>query len=98
MSTWTLAPPFLSDGGKAWVCSLPPLLHSKTDNTEAAFQSKLRLLENGEELGPGHARHQVIRNQGGGYYSIWRDRTYFSTSDGSDPNVNGRTYTLTSVD
>jgi hypothetical protein len=94
---WTLAAPFVTDGGVAWMRVLPVELQSHTDKQSAPYQSDLRFFEDGQELGPGHARHETIRNIGGGHYSCWSDRLYFSTSDGSDPNTNGRSYTLALV-
>lgn len=93
--TWTLAAPFRHAEGRAWLGSLPGELHSRTDNGDSPYQSYLRLFEDGRELGPGHAVHEFIRNEGGGQFSFWIDSVYFSTSDGSDPNDNGRAYTVT---
>ena len=95
---WTLARPFHHDGGSSWVRALPVELREKMDNDSGPYQSHLRLLENDLELGPGHARHETIRKQGGGHYSFWSGLLYFSSSDGSDPNANGRSYTFTLVD
>jgi hypothetical protein len=96
--TWTLTAPFTSDGGSAWGRALPDDLHARTDNNDAPYQSHLRLFEDGLELGPGHSRHETIRTAGNGHYSLWLSALYFSTSDGSDPNTNGRSYTVTLVD
>ena len=95
VQTWTLAVPYRHAEGRAWLGSLPRELHSRTDNGDAPYQSYLRLFEDGRELGPGHAVHEFIRNEGSGQYSFWIDSVYFSTSDGSDPNTNGRSYTVT---
>src|SRR5262249_15193495 len=64
------------------------------DNEDAARRSPLRLFENGAVLGPPHAAHALIRSGGGGAFSHWKSTLYFSTSDGSDPNVNGRAYEI----
>ena len=95
VQTWTLAAPYRHAEGRAWLGPLPRELHSRTDNGDAPYQSYLRLFEDGRELGPGHAVHEFIRNEGGGQFSFWIDSVYFSTSDGSDPNNNGRSYTVT---
>jgi hypothetical protein len=87
-----LAPPFAPDGGAAWVGELPPELHALTDTQEAPTQSLLRLTEDGVPLGPGHTMHRRIREQGSGAHSFWKTAVWFSTSDGSDPNANGRIY------
>ena len=85
---------FRHDGGMRWVADLPPELSGGTDNNDQPYQSPLRLLEDGTELGPGHALHATIHDSGDGRYSFWMGVIYFSTSDGSDPNTNGRTYSV----
>jgi len=57
-------------------------------------RSILRLYENGQPLGPAHAPHSEIARVGGGGFSHWKDMVFFSTSDNSDPNENGRSYYL----
>lgn len=96
--SWPLAGPFRSDGGAAWACSVSSALHGMTDTGSMPYRSRLRLFENGVELAPGHARHETIRELGGGHYSFWGNMLYFSTSDGTDPNTNGHSYTFTLVD
>ena len=78
------------DGGHAFVMDVPPGLLS--DTSGAVGNSRLSILEDGVPLGPPHQRHDVIRGSGGGRYSHWQGRIFFSTSDGTDPNVNGRVY------
>lgn len=60
--------------------------------------SNLRLLEDGKLLGPAHAGHDELRELGKGRYCHWGDQLWFSTSDGSDPTKNGRTYTVVWLD
>jgi hypothetical protein len=43
---------------------------------------------------PRRDNHKFIRDQGGGSFSHWGTKVYLSTSDGSDPRDNGRTYRL----
>lgn len=62
-----------------------------------AGRSSLRLFEGRTELAPAHALHEEIRQKGGGRFSHWGEWLYFSTSDGSDPRHNGRTYSLMAV-
>ena len=57
--------------------------------------SNLELRENGLLLGPAHSVHADIRSQGHGRFSHWYNALYFSTSDGTDPRVNGRAYVAT---
>ncbi len=59
---------------------------------QGSTASRLQLLENGRLLGPAHSSHADIRDKGGGRFSHWGDYLYFSTSDGTDPRTNGRTY------
>src|SRR5205085_9295433 len=61
---------------------------------EAPSSSRLRLCEDGRRLGPVHSEHAAIASAGHGRYSHWGDTLYFSTIDGSDPNINGRRYTV----
>lgn len=91
---WNLARPFRHDGGTAWVAKLPPELWDETDNNDHSHRSSLRVLENGTELGPAHAIHATIQASGDGRYSFWMNVVYFSSSDGSNPNANGRTYAV----
>jgi predicted O-methyltransferase YrrM len=56
-------------------------------------RSTLELFEDGRQLGPAHAKHAVIREQGRGAFSHWRGQILFSSSDNSDPRTNGRRYT-----
>lgn len=92
--TWTLTPPFQSEGPRGWVANLPADLHVLTDNNEQPRVSRLRLAEDGNHLGPPHCPHDSIRTRGSGRYSFWTNVVYFSTSDGSDPATNGRTYSV----
>jgi hypothetical protein len=60
--------------------------------------SLLILLENGVPVGPAHSLHAEIQQLGMGRYSHWHDGTsvylWFSTSDNSDPRMNGRQYSI----
>lgn len=70
------------------------LLARFADSDRAPSSSPLIVYENGTPLAPAHASHAVIRNTGCGAYSHWKDDVYFSTSDNSDPNLNGRRYEI----
>jgi len=61
--------------------------------TQNGSYSKLRVFENGVELGPAHTQHVTIQASGGGRFSHWYSSLYFSASDNSDPRTNGRNYT-----
>lgn len=90
---WRIEPPFRPSGAHGWIADLPPGLDAATDGNEEPYRCRLKLYEDGLLLGPAHAVHQEIQKSGDGAYSFWGDFLYFSTSDGSDPNQNGRTYT-----
>jgi hypothetical protein len=95
-----LRPPFARHEGAAWRVALSldtPLaaLAALCDDTSQPRRSALRLLEDGKPLGPAHALHRTIIDDGGGRYSHWCDNAlWFSTSDNSDPNTNGRVYSV----
>jgi hypothetical protein len=98
---WRLNPPFQADSGTAWTARLhmaPELAEFEgvSDNLEHPYRSPLRLLENGAALGPAHSLHALIRGNGQGRFSHWGPHQVllFSTSDNSDPNLNGRTYMI----
>ena len=92
-----LAPPFDHDIGVCWSRALPDLT-DRSDTEGHGSRSDLMVLEDGAPLGPAHSPHAAIRAQGGGRLSHWKALLYFSTSDNSDPNTNGRRYTLAKRD
>ncbi len=73
-----------------------PFFALKSDGLGAAQRSTLDLFEDGRLIGPPHALHDVIREQGRGAYSHWERMLLFSSSDGSDPRNNGRQYVVAS--
>ncbi len=78
-------------GGRSWVARLPAAA-GRGDHEGAPFGSDLRLFESGRELGPAHSLHDDIKGEGGGRFSHYESSLWFSASDDSDPNTNGRTY------
>jgi len=85
--------PFSHQGGCCWSQKIKSL-SSLSDNEKNDSVSSLRLYEDGVPLLPGHALHQNIREKGGGRFSHWHEDLFFSSSDGTDPNTNGRIYTI----
>ena len=75
---------------EGFMYSVPVLV--KGDTSEEPLKSKLVFFEDGEPLRRAHERHSTISGTGRGAYSHWERDIYFSTSDNSDPNSNGRTY------
>jgi predicted O-methyltransferase YrrM len=78
-------------GGHAWHAFVghDPLADDVSGNT-----SPLELFEDDRPLGPSHMVHDTIRKAGLGGYSHWRGELYFSTSDNSCPQTNGRRYSI----
>jgi len=102
-TSWALVPggpsgcallgPYLHSDGHMWTAVLPDT--AGWSDAERIRPSPLRLFEDEHALGP---RNSTMLNRigaiGGGAFAHWRDQLYFSTSDGSDPNTNGRRYTV----
>lgn len=99
--------PFQHERGLAWriVLSTP----DKPDDMER-HRGHAELFEDDRPLGPAHSRLVDIEADGNGRFSFWAATSdgiarpaenglylgsvYFASSDGSDPNTNGRTYRL----
>jgi MoaA/NifB/PqqE/SkfB family radical SAM enzyme len=86
-----LVGPFRHDGGRAWVARNMP---AYGDEQGAPLRSSLCIYEDDLRLTSAHHAHAAIRLGGGGRYAHWRDRLFFSATDDSDPNTNGRTYSF----
>jgi hypothetical protein len=84
--------PFAQFWGQCWVSKVDADLFPESDGPDDPNRSCLVLSEEGRDLGPPQSAHQIIALEGGGRFSHWEGRLYFSSSDGSDPNLNGRTY------
>lgn len=67
---------------------------ARGDDVEAPRRSPWALLEDGRPLGPSHSAHHAIVASGAGRFSHWEDEVLFSSSDGTSPITNGRTYVL----
>src|SRR5262249_52526887 len=93
ISEQKLTGPFGKEPGLAWSYPLPKL-QDVSDSTATPKRSIAELMENGRPIGVPHSEHLKIQRQGGGLFSHWHDYLYFSTSDNSDPNKNGRQYTI----
>jgi hypothetical protein len=88
-----LSSEFLPEGKFGWLTSIEQL-PVPGDSLSNPSCSTVMLFEDGHLLGPSHSLHIDIRCLGQGRYSHWDNNLYFSTSDGSDPNSNGRKYSL----
>jgi hypothetical protein len=89
-----LAGPYAHVGGYCWSLPLSASDFPGSDDVTDASRSCLLVKEDGRELGPPHTSHQLLIQDGGGAYSHWRDVLWFSTSDNSSPNDNGRAYSV----
>ena len=70
-----------------------PSLDHLSDTMELRDRSPFLLYENMTPLGPPHTEHAEIVKHGRGRFSHWNDSGFiFSSSDGSSPRTNGRTY------
>jgi hypothetical protein len=74
--------------GNAGTYSLP------TDSMGSPMSSNLTMFEDGHALGPWHSLHAGIMEKGQGRYSHWDGSIIFSSTDGTDPRTNGRTYSI----
>jgi hypothetical protein len=99
-----LSQPFAPERGYCYVySSVFPVAASRNGDGQ---RSGLVLLEDGCPLGPANSMHDEIRALGAGRYSHWtgsepttpdgvmESSLYFSASDNSDPNENGRRYSI----
>lgn len=77
--------------GHAWYAFVG---HDALADDASGNCSILQLFEDDRPLGPAHTIHDDIRKTGLGSYSHWRGGLYFSTSDNSRPQTNGRRYTV----
>ncbi|MEW6320282.1 MAG: class I SAM-dependent methyltransferase [Acidobacteriota bacterium] len=84
------------ESGFCWIVRGVPraLGDEPADHQTDDRRSTLVVLENGAPLAEAHAPHENIRSLGRGRYSHWTDSVRFSTSDNSNPLMNGRSYAL----
>ena len=92
--SYRLRGPFAPNEGHCWTAYLPQWRHL-ADSLETSQRSPLMLYENGIPFLEAHVPHRHIRTEGGGLFSHWQDSLFFSTSDNSNPNTNGRRYSYT---
>ena len=74
--------------------ALESVFRRKADTPDNQNGSRAKLFENDVSLQPAHSVHNEIRTSGHGRFSDWDGTLYFSTSDNTDPRVNGRQYEL----
>ena len=88
-----LKKPFAREAGFAYLAAVPELVEA-ADGPNASHRSPFFLCEGRTALTGPHSLHDNIRRYGRGQYSHYSQHLYFSSSDGSDPNTNGRGYAL----
>jgi hypothetical protein len=86
--------PFLAIEGSDLAFNVKaPSLDELSDAPEFQGKSPFMLYENTTPLGPAHAAHAEIAAHGHGRFSHWSGAGFiFSSSDGTSPRTNGRTY------
>lgn len=92
--TWEGTPvarPFRREGKYGYVAE-SPLDRDFSDDNANPRRSPALLCEDGTQIGPAHAAHADIRDAGAGRYSLWSGALYFSSSDFTDADANGREY------
>ncbi len=62
------------------------------DTSEQPTSSPLLIYESARLTGRAHTLHQDIRTVGRGRFSHWYSSLYFSATDNTSPNTNGRAY------
>jgi SAM-dependent methyltransferase len=85
--------PFLHRAGHGYQIDLPNYVET-ADDIQHPRRSRLMLYEDGEPVGFAHQTIADIENHGRGRYSHWQKFLIFSTTDGSNPNTNGRRYAI----
>ena len=88
MQLFHLSGPFTSENGSAFTITMPQRAQ------DVAASARFFLFEDEALLGPPDSSHETVRSVGNGAFSIWGSAIYFSASDNSDPNTNGRRYSL----
>jgi hypothetical protein len=78
-------------GFGVWVAA--PELEQFSDSSDRPSQSPFVIYEGDKPLGPAHSVHADIEKLGHGRFSHWAGIGFiFSSSDGTDPRINGRIY------
>jgi|SRR5262249_12161119 len=89
------SPPFSQsqmEVGYAYKVSIPQL--SGVADTERGLFSPTVVCEGDHQMGPAHTPIVEIIQKGSGRFIHYEDNVYFSSSDKTDPNSNGRQYRI----
>src|ERR1041385_9079599 len=88
MQVFHLSGPVVPQSGSAFTLPMPQRAQ------DVAASARFFLFEDEALLGPCDSPHETIRSAGSGAFSISGPWIYLSASDNSDPNKNGRRYSL----
>lgn len=91
--TIELQRPFTQHRGHCFYTMLPEL-EASGDSDSDRKRSHVMLFEDGVPVGFPHVRPHEIAAYGAGRYSHWGAKFQFSSTDNTDPNTNGRRYTV----
>ena len=86
--------PFRKRRGRMWSAQVPDLVHLGDAAPDRNGRSPVFVFEDGRQLAFPYSAHRDIARAGAGRFSHWDERLFFSTSDNSNPNRNGRAYRL----
>lgn len=89
-----LADHFASNDPLVWRVERPEF-SAIADSAAEPRRSTLLMWENDIPLAFPHCSYANIVQYGGGRYRHWQDGIYFTASDNSNPNVNGKKYAFT---
>ena len=89
-----LSGPFANESGALWLTNIESAEILNGDQVDDSSGRPLILYEDGIPLGPSTRNLEQIKSIGQGRYSYQDGQLYFSTSDNSDPNSNGRQYSF----
>lgn len=92
--TSAIRPAKSAAGTLGWEWRDPAL--ARGDHSGAPTGSRVVLFEGAEQLGPAHSLIERVSEAGAGRYVHWEGSLFFSTTDGSDPRTNGRSYRVRS--
>jgi hypothetical protein len=85
--------PYALLDGYAYKVSVPSLANIGDTDTEMS-RSPAVVCENGRLTGPAHTPYAEVVKLGLGRFSHYRSEVVFSSADNTDPNTNGRQYTI----
>ncbi|GEM_PF-2339769 len=83
-------------GGHCWSVDVPQFAAEADDSS--CEPSSVLVFEDDLCLGPGHSTHELVKEAGHGAFSHWEGSLLISSSDGSNPSTNGRSYMAVSID